>query len=70
MTMFKQITILGIQLDVTYSTSRDANDNGVGGASTEITIESVTLKDDGLDIQDLLSDYVISKINDAIMEAQ
>lgn len=66
--MFKQISVYGIQLDVSYSTSRDANDNGVGGAGTEITIESITLKDDALDIQDLLSDYVIGKINDAIME--
>lgn len=68
--MYKQITVCGIELDVTYNTKRYLNDNGVGSVGTEITIESVTLKDDGLDIQDLLSDYVCTQIDNLIMEAQ
>lgn len=68
--MFKTITVLGIALDVEYSTYRDANDNGVGEAGTHITIESVKLHDCDADIQDLLGNYVCERIDAEIMHIQ
>lgn len=63
----KTITVLDIEFDVDFSTYYHKNDNGVGGDARSVTIESVCLKGDtGYDLSEVLSDYVMQRIEDDI----
>lgn len=63
---FKTITVLDIALDVDYSTYKVKNDNGVGQDSNYITIESICLHDTNINLEEVLSDYVKTRIEDEI----
>ena len=63
----KTITVLDIEFDVDFNTYIVNNDNGVGFTAREVTIESVCLKGDtGYDLSEVLSDYVMQRIEDDI----